>query len=270
MTEKNTNPEAWNPYFYRVWIPLQVLTVISIVAVLMGYVSLNWWVILTTWFLIGPIGCGVGIHRLFCHRQFETYKPIEYTLAILGVFAAYTPLAFFIGNHQFHHRYADRKIDPSSPVQYGFWESFLWWRLRNKALTSISIKGYCFRVFLRDEFLKFVSRNFDKILYAYIIFLSFFGFWAVVNFFVIPVLIEHTRLNLISSMGHMPSVFSYRNFDTKDASQNSLLFGLFSMGFGWHNNHHKNERELVNRHRWWEVDLEGYIAILISKRKVRA
>jgi len=38
------------------------------------------------------------------------------------------------------------------------------------------------------------------------------------------------------------------------------------LGFGWHNNHHHNPRELINSHRWWEVDVEGQIAKLISKR----
>lgn len=261
-----TNLQGWNPYFYRIWLPLQILTIISLAAIFLGFVNLNWYVILIVWFLIGPIGCGVGIHRLFCHRQFETYKPIEYTLAVLGAIAAYTPLAFFIGNHIYHHKYADQTTDPSSPVQFGFWESFLWWRLRNKALFYVEPKGYCFKRFVKDDFLKMVSRHFNKIVYAYALILLPFGVDAVVNFFVIPVLIEHTRLNLISSMGHMPSFLTYRNHDTNDSSQNNILFGFLTFGFGWHNNHHKNQMELINNNKWWEIDMEGYIAKCISKK----
>jgi fatty-acid desaturase len=36
---------------------------------------------------------------------------------------------------------------------------------------------------------------------------------------------------------HTPG-YGYRNFDTKDASQNVPLLGWITWGQGWHNNHH--------------------------------
>ena len=52
-----------------------------------------------------------------------------------------------------------------------------------------------------------------------------------------------------------------RNFDTPDTSQNNILVGLLTLGFGWHNNHHHNPRELVNQYRWWEIDVEGPVSL---------
>jgi len=121
-----------NWYFYKIWIPLQIATVLSIIAVCMGYVSINWYIVFAAFFLVGPVGTGVGYHRLFSHRQFTTWKPIEYTVAVLGTLAAYAPVLFWSSQHIYHHRHSDDAVDPSSPKQFGFIESFLLWRMRKK------------------------------------------------------------------------------------------------------------------------------------------
>ncbi|MEY4333963.1 MAG: delta 9 acyl-lipid fatty acid desaturase, partial [Bacteroidota bacterium] len=135
-----------NWYFYRVWIPLQILTVVSFLAIILGHIEVNWFLVFISWFLIGPIGTGVGYHRLFSHRQFETWKPVEYLIALLGTLAAYAPVLFWASQHQYHHRVADTDKDPSSPTKFGFWESFLWWRMRQSVLKKIDLRNYPTRI----------------------------------------------------------------------------------------------------------------------------
>ncbi|NBS92378.1 MAG: hypothetical protein EBT27_01295 [Betaproteobacteria bacterium] len=254
-----------NLYFYRVFIPIQILTLLSFVLIFYGYIKIDWIAIFLVWFLIGPIGMGVGFHKLLIHRQFVTYKPIEYLLALLGTLSAYASIAFSIGNHLFHHKYADTDKDPSTPKK-GFWESFLLWRMRNEALKNINVFNYCFREFLKDPVLKFLSAKFELIIWSYIIFLSLFGLDAVVNFFIIPSFIEHMRLNAVSAFSHINIPFSYKNFETKDSGYNNYIFGILSMGFGWHNNHHYDEMAISNKIKWWEIDVEGFIARCLSKK----
>ena len=153
-----------NDYFYKVWIPLQILTAAALVAICAGYVTVNWWCVAISWFLIGPIGVGVGYHKLFSHRQFETWKPIEYTLALLGTLSAYAPVLFWASQHQYHHTTSDTEADPSSPSIHGFWESFLWWRLRESIVRKINLRNYCIRIILRDKILMFLSKHFIKII----------------------------------------------------------------------------------------------------------
>jgi len=254
-----------NWYFYKIWIPLQIAFVLSLLAVYFGYVNLNWYIILLVFFLMGPIGTGVGYHRLFSHRQFKTWKPIEYFIALLGTLSAYAPLLFWASQHVYHHKSSDQPIDPSSPKQYGFIESFLMWRLRQKTLKKISLKNYPVRQILADPVLMFLSKNFTYIVYVYALTLLAIDPFYFVNLFIIPATLEHFRTNAISSLSHMNVPLSYRNFDTKDNSQNNFIIGILSFGFGWHNNHHHNPRELVNTHRWFEIDIEGIFAKLISK-----
>jgi stearoyl-CoA desaturase (delta-9 desaturase) len=215
---------------------------------------------------MGPLGIGVGFHRLFSHRQFETYKPIEYTLALLGTLSAYAPVLFWASQHIFHHSHSDKDNDPSTP-KLGFWESFLFWRLRESTLTKIHVKNYPALRIMRDPVLMFLSKHFQYIVLLYATLLLILGPTYFISMFILPAFIEHARINAISSLSHMKLPLSYRNFDTSDDSYNNIVIGILSFGFGWHNNHHHNQRELINSHRWYEVDLEGLFARLISKPK---
>jgi stearoyl-CoA desaturase (delta-9 desaturase) len=256
-----------NDYFRLVFIPLFVWACGIGIAVYKHELHLNWPIILGSWFLMGPVGVGVGFHKLFSHRQFQTWKPVEYLLAVLGTWSFYAPVLFWTAIHQKHHQVADTPEDLSSPEHHGFWESFFTYRMRKKALENTDIYNYCVRRIVRDKFLMWMSRNFILLFFVVAFGLWFFGgAWAMANLLVVPALIEHCRVNIVSSLSHMKLPGSYRNFHIPDSSWNHPLLGLLTLGFGWHNNHHKYPRELVNSHRWWELDVEGLIAYLLDKK----
>ena len=254
-----------NSYFYSVFLPLQIATVISLFFVFSGVIQLNWWIIGIWWFLIGPVGMGTGFHRLFAHRSFETYRWAEIAMALLGTLACYSPLLFFAAQHQYHHKTSDSDLDPSSP-RLGFWESYLWWRLRESVLTAIVTRQESIRRLMRDRTLIKISKHFSKIVWVFAITLLVFSPFLFVNLLIIPTLIEHIRINVISSLSHMPLPFNYRPYNTKDDSQNNLVIGILSCGFGWHNTHHARPRQMLCQERWFEIDIEGYVAWLLSKR----
>jgi len=101
------------------------------------------------WFLIGPIGSGVGFHKLFSHRQFQTWKPLEYLIAVLGTLACYAPLLLWVSQHQHHHRITDTDDDISSPTRHGFLESFVWWRLRQRVFDNMNFINFCSRAVIK-------------------------------------------------------------------------------------------------------------------------
>jgi stearoyl-CoA desaturase (delta-9 desaturase) len=257
-----------NWYFYRVWIPLQILTLGCFAGIALNYIDVNWWMVAISWFLMGPVGTGVGYHRLFSHRQFQTWKPVEYIIALFGTLAAYAPVLFWASQHQYHHRVGDTVDDPSSPKVHGFWESYLWWRMRASVLNKIDLRSIPTRMMLKDPVLMFLSKHFTKIVYAFAIILALIDITWLVSLFVIPAFIEHQRVNLVSSATHLDIPFSYKNFTTTDNGQNNFVLGYLTFGFGWHNNHHAKPRKLINHERWWEVDLEGIIAWLLKKRVI--
>ncbi len=258
-----------NAYFWRIFIPINVLFIVGVVMAALGYVRINWLLVGIVWFLLGPIGIGVGFHRLFSHRQFVTYRPIELLLAILGTLAAYAPILFWVSQHQYHHRRSDKFDDPSSPSQAGITESFLLYRLRAGVESKTDLRTYCSKKILLDPSLRSLSRNFEKIVWVTIALLLIIDRNLLLSAYILPVMIEHTRINLVSSAAHINLPTSYRNFETSDTSQNNVLLGYLTMGFGWHNNHHHDERRLLLTTKWWEIDVEGHFARLISKPQKR-
>lgn len=254
-----------NVYFYKVWLPLHLIFFLSIPVIFLNTIEINWLIVFCSWILIGPVGLGVGFHRLFSHRQFETYRPIEIALAILGTLSCYSPILFWIGQHQTHHKKADSLDDIQTP-KHGFIESFLMWRLREGIEKEINPRDYCTRQIMKDNLLMKIGNNTISIIYVWAIFLLLISPSAFFSVLIIPAIIESFRINLINYYGHKPGIFSYRNFNTEDASYNNLLLGLFGFGVGWHNNHHANPQELINKKNWWEIDLEGFIGKLLSKK----
>ncbi len=256
-----------NRYFWKYWLPLHIIALAMVVLFFMDVLTINWWLVLLSWFLIGPIGNGVGSHKLFAHRQFETWRPIELTLGFLSTVGGFAPIHFWVAIHQKHHKISDTPADPSSPSQYGFLQSFLIYRLKESTNRVISLQNYCARRVFKDPQLMWLSKNFITINWVVFVILFLINPSLCLSLYVLPVLLEHTRENTVSSITHMNIPFlNYRNFDTPDTSQNNILVGYLTLGFGWHNNHHHNARELINTHRWWEIDIEGIIAKLISKK----
>ena len=258
----------FNWYFYKIWLPVHILFVCACVGIFYNIVQVNWLLVFLFWVLVGPIGNGVGFHRLFSHRQFETWRPIELSLAILGTLSTYSPLLFWVGTHQTHHRLADSFKDIQSPSHHTFWESFMSWKFRTGLEKTFSLRDYCTRQCLRDPSLIAIDKYTVLIIWSWALFLFVISPSILVSVFVFPAFIEHTRVNLTNYAGHKSKLpFNYRNINSDDSSQNNLLLGWLGFGMGWHNNHHANERELVNTHNWWEIDLEGQIAKIITRKK---
>jgi stearoyl-CoA desaturase (delta-9 desaturase) len=249
-----------NAYFYKLWLPTVLLSIVVI-----PFATINWYLVFLCWFLIGPIGTGVGLHRLFAHRQFETYRPLEILIAILGTLSAYGPILYWVSQHQHHHKHADAEEDINSPIK-GFWHSFFYWRFTEAATKKIHVKNYCTIRAAKDPVIVFLSKHFIVINLAVIVLLYFISIDLLVTMYLLPVLIEQLRVNVLNSLAHMKLPGSYRIAESKDNSYNNIVLGYLTLGFGWHNAHHANPRELVNSHRWWEIDIEGLVGKLISKK----
>jgi stearoyl-CoA desaturase (delta-9 desaturase) len=54
-------------------------------------------------------------------------------------------------------------------------------------------------------------------------------------------------------------MFGRRRFPTKDDSRNSFLIALFTLGEGWHNNHHYFPSSERQGFYWWEIDFTHYV-----------
>ena len=77
----------------------------------------------------------------------------------------------------------------------------------------------------------------------------------VVGFFWSTVALYHATF-CINSLAH---VRGRKRYVTGDDSRNNWLLAFFTMGEGWHNNHHAYQSSVRQGFRWWEVDMTFYI-----------
>ena len=70
-------------------------------------------------YVISGYGVTLGFHRLLTHRSFQTFKPVEYTFAILGSLAVQGPVMSWVADHRKHHAHTDQEGDPHSPHGHG-------------------------------------------------------------------------------------------------------------------------------------------------------
>jgi len=86
--------------------------------------------------------------------------------------------------------------------------------------------------------------------------------WAglVVGFLWSTVLVYHATF-CINSLAHVRGSTRYV---TGDDSHNNWLLALFTMGEGWHNNHHAYQSSVRQGFRWWEIDATYYILRALS------
>jgi stearoyl-CoA desaturase (delta-9 desaturase) len=86
----------------------------------------------------------------------------------------------------------------------------------------------------------------------------------VVGFVWSTVLLFHATF-CINSLAH---VHGRKRYVTGDDSRNNWLLAFFTMGEGWHNNHHACQSSVRQGFRWWEIDATFYVLKALSFVKI--
>ena len=81
-----------------------------------------------------------------------------------------------------------------------------------------------------------------------------------VGFFWSTVLVYHATF-CINSLAH---VRGSKRYVTGDDSRNNWLLAVFTMGEGWHNNHHAFQSSVRQGFKWWEIDPTYYLLRALS------
>jgi stearoyl-CoA desaturase (delta-9 desaturase) len=92
------------------------------------------------------------------------------------------------------------------------------------------------------------------------------GGWEVllVGFILSTVFLYHGTF-AINSVAH---VAGKQRYVTGDDSRNNWWLALFTLGEGWHNNHHHFQSSTRQGFRWWEVDITFYVLKIMALFRV--
>lgn len=195
-------------------------------------------------YLYHALGITVGYHRLLSHRSFKVPKLIEYFICSGAYLALEGAPIFWVTTHRLHHKWSDRKGDPHSPVD-GFFHSFIEWMWKPTVTITPGESRQLAPDLYRDplyEALHCKHTQLDGLLcltcciaFRLLIYLFFGPTILVAN--LIATFFAFLGPLLVNSFAHLRQ-FGYETYPCKDNSRNVWFVALFSLGEGWHNNHH--------------------------------
>ena len=201
------------------------------------------------------------LHRYGAHKQFSMSRGWErrfYLLTFLTQGSSFLVPRAYAYLHREHHAFSDTARDPHSPLFHKTAFSMMW---RTKVRYEGFVKGTLepeprFRGGTPEwEALDaFAGRWSVRVGFAALYTLYYVVFapsW--VFFLLLPghFLMGPIHGAIVNWGGHK---YGYRNFDTHDASRNTLPFDFVTMGELFQNNHHKNGMSPDFAARWFEID----------------
>ena len=202
---------------------------------------------------------GAGYHRYFSHRSYSTSRIAQFLLAVLAQSTTQKSVLWWAAKHRHHHLHSDTEEDVHSPVQHGFLYSHLGWIFAKRHDTADLTRVSDLTRFPELMWLhKFEQAPSVALALACFLVAGWSG--LVVGFLWSTVLVYHATF-CINSLAH---VHGTRRYITGDDSRNNLVLALFTMGEGWHNNHHAYQSSVRQGFRWWELDMTYYILKALS------
>jgi stearoyl-CoA desaturase (delta-9 desaturase) len=202
---------------------------------------------------------GAGYHRYFSHRAYATSRAFQLALAVVAQSTAQKSVLWWAAKHRHHHLHSDTEEDVHSPRHKGFIYSHVGWVFSRRHDLTDLVK---IEDFARYPELMWLHRyELAPAIVLALVCLAIGG-WSglVVGFFWSTVAVYHATF-CINSLAH---VRGRKRYVTGDDSRNNWLLAFFTMGEGWHNNHHAYQSSVRQGYRWWEFDPTFYVLKALS------
>lgn len=224
------------------------------------------------------IAIGIGMHRLWSHNSYKTNNFVHFVLAVLSAGCLQGPSLVWASDHRLHHSYADKDLDPHSPVKYkdnklkGFLWAHLGWMLikddKKKHVDSITMKTLGRNPILRWQMkIYWQLAAFMNIVPPAIfgcLFLQEMSIGAALSgilFFGLGRAIQQQMTFCVNSLCHFIGKKKYAN----DSSYDIWWLAPMLLGENWHNFHHAFGRDYRNGHKFYHFDVHKWIIWLMSK-----
>jgi stearoyl-CoA desaturase (delta-9 desaturase) len=217
------------------------------------------------------VGAGLGFHRYFSHRSFQTTRLVKAILAILGSMAVQGPVVQWAAAHRRHHNFSDQQGDPHSPHLHepgfinavrAFWHAHVGWVFEPQVYDWV----HYVPDLVKDRMLMRLNRLYFLWVFLGLALPSVLGYWLIGGWRgvldgllwggLIRIALGHHSIWSVNSICHIIGTRPYRS---NDNSRNNVLLAIAVFGDGWHNNHHAFPTSAFHGLEWWEVDLHGYL-----------
>lgn len=216
----------------------------------------NWILIgLIFYVILETLGGNISLHRYFGHNSFETTRVWEKILRFMGHYIGVGSIISWVGQHRYHHLHSDTSKDVHNFRQKGiFYILFGIWHVK--------IERSMIKDVLKDKNLIWWHNNYWYFHIAIILFYTIMdvtlGTYFLFSLYAFP------NIMCLFSGYVLAIVTHYHGYRTHyinafDKSTNSWIANIYTLGEGWHNNHHAFPKKLRQGEKWWEWDLPAWI-----------
>jgi stearoyl-CoA desaturase (delta-9 desaturase) len=258
MTAETNADDVHDDIIYPSAIPF-VLVHLGCFAAIWTGVTLEALVICIALYWLRIFAIGAGYHRYFSHRSYSTSRAFQFVLAFMSQTTTQKSVIWWASKHRHHHLHSDTGHDVHSPRHHGFIYSHLGWIFARRHDTPDLAKV---TDLTRFPELMWLHRNEQVPAIALALLCFLLAGWSglVVGFLWSTVLVYHATF-CINSLAH---VSGRKRYVTGDDSRNNWLLAVFTMGEGWHNNHHAYQSSVRQGFKWWEIDPTYYLLRALS------
>ena len=183
----------------------------------------------------------------------STSRVFQFILAFVCQSTLQKSVLWWAAKHRHHHLHSDTELDVHSPRHTGFLYSHMGWIFarRHDSFDMVKVADLA-----RYPELMWLHRHERVPAYVLAVLCFLIGGWPglFVGFFCSTVLVFHGTF-CINSLAHVSGA---KRYVTGDDSRNNWLLAIFTMGEGWHNNHHACQSSVRQGFRWWEYDPTYY------------
>jgi stearoyl-CoA desaturase (delta-9 desaturase) len=241
-------------FYPREWffVSIQIISAIVFFWAVFNAVDLNYWLVsVFGYFLITCLGITVTFHRLLTHKSYQLHKLLEYLFSFFGNLGCTGSSVGWVFVHREHHKNADQKGDPHSPVTLGPFGAFI-------GDYSGKFNKWSVKEIINDPVHRFMHEYYILIVLTVIGVLLLINPLLAVHLFFIPVFLNTMASRLSNWIDHDP-IFGTQEKGSKDQSHNVWWWSYLTFGEGWHNNHHRHPGSWKIGIRWWQFDPGKYV-----------
>jgi len=202
------------------------------------------------------------LHRSQAHKSVTFHPVVSHMMRFWLWLTTGMVTKQWVAVHRKHHRHTDIEGDPHSPVICGLHKVlFDGARLYHQASKNFAMVE-AYGAGTPDDWVErrvYTKHSRIGILLMLAIDLALFGPWGLAVWAIQMIWIPFWAAGVINGLGHY---YGYRNFDTKDQSNNIVPWGILIGGEELHNNHHQNPASAKLSARMFEFDI-GWMYIKI-------
>ena len=90
-------------------------------------------------YVVRMFGITGAYHRYFSHRSYDTSRPFQFVLGLLGATSAQKGPIWWAAHHRHHHKHSDTEQDIHPPGIYGLWWAHVGWVLSSQFIATREI-----------------------------------------------------------------------------------------------------------------------------------